>query len=268
MRSIFLPYLFSDEESTEAHPQGGNISALSFFMVSELIGDAHVCLWLSSNSPDSQTRPIQFSSIICLSYWVKKSMEMTVEGNRGRGRPKMTLEKVVERDMKVRGLVRNDAKDGVKWRALSWGTKANSHNSGKNGLKMFVVVVVVVVVYLLIIRAVLFFSHQNQCQQLLKRNWRRRRRRWTKAKAMAIRHPLWSTRTAVALTMARRVLCQALVCFGVTKIDAMCRILCGTTVNKQINALNSWQYCLLYVRRFVNQVSFCFYIVVALSLEV
>ena len=45
--------------------------------------------------------------------------------------------------MKVRGLVRNDAKDGVKWRALSWGSKkANSHKSGKNGLKMFVVVVV------------------------------------------------------------------------------------------------------------------------------
>ena len=34
--------------------------------------------------------------------WVNKSMEMTVEGSRGRGRPKMTWEKVVERDMKVR----------------------------------------------------------------------------------------------------------------------------------------------------------------------
>ena len=33
---------------------------------------------------------------------VKKSMEMTVEGSRGRGRPKMTWEKVVERDMKVK----------------------------------------------------------------------------------------------------------------------------------------------------------------------
>ena len=29
--------------------------------------------------------------------WVKKSMKMTVEGSRGRGRPKMTWEKVVER---------------------------------------------------------------------------------------------------------------------------------------------------------------------------
>ena len=36
---------------------------------------------------------------------------------------KMTWEKVVERDMKVRGLVRNDAKDGVKWRVLSWEAK-------------------------------------------------------------------------------------------------------------------------------------------------
>ena len=45
--------------------------------------------------------------------WVKKSVEMTVEGSRGRRRPKMTWEKVVERDMKVRGLVRNDAKGSV-----------------------------------------------------------------------------------------------------------------------------------------------------------
>ena len=30
--------------------------------------------------------------------WVKKSMDMTVEGSRGRGRPKMTWEKVVERE--------------------------------------------------------------------------------------------------------------------------------------------------------------------------
>ena len=43
--------------------------------------------------------------------WVKKSMEMTVKGSRGRRRPKMTWKKVVERDMKVRGLARNDAKD-------------------------------------------------------------------------------------------------------------------------------------------------------------
>ena len=50
--------------------------------------------------------------------WVKKSMEMIVEGSRGRGRPKMTWERKVERDMRVRGLVINDAKDGVKWRAL------------------------------------------------------------------------------------------------------------------------------------------------------
>ena len=55
--------------------------------------------------------------------WVKKSMEMTVEGSRGRAKPKVTWEKVVERDMKVRDLVRKDAKNGVKWRALSWEVK-------------------------------------------------------------------------------------------------------------------------------------------------
>ena len=75
--------------------------------------------------------------------WVKKSMEMTVEGSIGRGRPKMTWEKVVERerDIKVRGLVRNDTKDGVKWRALSWGAKGLLPQQWENGLKMFVVVV-------------------------------------------------------------------------------------------------------------------------------
>ena len=46
---------------------------------------------------------------------------------------------MVEKDIKVRGLVRNDAKDGVKWRALSWGTKGKLSHSGKNGPKMFVV---------------------------------------------------------------------------------------------------------------------------------
>ena len=43
----------------------------------------------------------------------------------------MTREKVVERDMKVRGLVRNDAKNGVKWRAVMGSKKANSHKSAK-----------------------------------------------------------------------------------------------------------------------------------------
>ena len=50
--------------------------------------------------------------------WVRKSMKMEVEGSRGRERPRMTWEKVVERDMKARGLERRDAEDRVKWRAL------------------------------------------------------------------------------------------------------------------------------------------------------
>ena len=75
---------------------------------------------------------------------MKKSMDMTVEGSRGRGRPKMTWEKVVERDMKVRGLVRNDAKDVVKWEGSVMRSKRLTPTRvGKNGLKMFVVVVVV-----------------------------------------------------------------------------------------------------------------------------
>ena len=35
----------------------------------------------------------------------------------------MTWEKVVERDMKARGLERKDAEDRAKWRALLWGAK-------------------------------------------------------------------------------------------------------------------------------------------------
>ena len=57
----------------------------------------------------------------------------------------MTWKRVVERVMKIKSLVRNDAKDGVKWRLCHGEQKANSHNSEKNSLKMFVVVVVVVV---------------------------------------------------------------------------------------------------------------------------
>ena len=55
--------------------------------------------------------------------WVKKSMEMIFERSRGRGRPKMAWEKVVERDMKVRGLVRNNAKDGSEMEGSVMGSK-------------------------------------------------------------------------------------------------------------------------------------------------
>ena len=46
--------------------------------------------------------------------WVRKSMKMEVEVSRRRGRPRMIWEKVVERDMKARGLERRDAEDRVK----------------------------------------------------------------------------------------------------------------------------------------------------------
>jgi len=48
--------------------------------------------------------------------WVRKSMNIIVVGNRGRGRPKLTWGKVVERDMNLKGLRR----DRVKWRGMSW----------------------------------------------------------------------------------------------------------------------------------------------------
>ena len=55
------------------------------------------------------------------SDWVRQSMDMVVEGRRGRGRPRLTWEKVVESDMKLRGLTREDAEDRLKWRVKSWG---------------------------------------------------------------------------------------------------------------------------------------------------
>ena len=51
--------------------------------------------------------------------WVRKSMNIIVVGNRGRGRPKLTWGRVVERDMNLKGLRREDAQDRVKWRGMS-----------------------------------------------------------------------------------------------------------------------------------------------------
>ena len=56
--------------------------------------------------------------------WVRRSMEMVIEGKRGMGRPRMTWVKAVESDMRVKkGLMREDAEDQTKWRAMSWRAK-------------------------------------------------------------------------------------------------------------------------------------------------
>jgi len=44
--------------------------------------------------------------------WVKKCMEYEVEGGRPRGGRKKTWREIVEKDCKVRGLIREDAMDG------------------------------------------------------------------------------------------------------------------------------------------------------------
>ena len=67
--------------------------------------------------------------------WVRRSVEMAIEGKRGAGRPRMTWVKAVESDMKDNGLMREDAEDRTKSEQ-----KANSYNSRKNSLKTFVVV--------------------------------------------------------------------------------------------------------------------------------
>ena len=48
---------------------------------------------------------------------------MVIEGKRGVGRPRMTWVKAVENDMRVKGLMREDAEDWTKWKAMSWGSK-------------------------------------------------------------------------------------------------------------------------------------------------
>ena len=49
--------------------------------------------------------------------WVRRSMDMVIEGKRGVGRSRMTWVKAVESDMRVKGLMREDAEDRTKWRA-------------------------------------------------------------------------------------------------------------------------------------------------------
>ena len=55
--------------------------------------------------------------------WVRRSMEMVIEDKRGVGRPRMTWVKAVKSDMRAKGLMREDAEDHTKWRAISWGAK-------------------------------------------------------------------------------------------------------------------------------------------------
>ena len=50
-------------------------------------------------------------------------MEMIIEGKKGVGRPRMTWVKAVESDMRVKGLIREDAEDWTKWRAMSMRSK-------------------------------------------------------------------------------------------------------------------------------------------------
>ena len=48
--------------------------------------------------------------------WVKECMKINVSGKTPRGRPKKTWWEIVEKDMKMAGLKREDARDRVLWR--------------------------------------------------------------------------------------------------------------------------------------------------------
>ena len=63
--------------------------------------------------------------------WVKKCVKWEANGGRGRGRPRLRWREVVERDMKDRGMVVEDAFDRQKWRMLSWGKPADPCLSGE-----------------------------------------------------------------------------------------------------------------------------------------
>ena len=52
--------------------------------------------------------------------WLKKCMNFEVEGIKGRGRPKMTWSEVIEKDMRERGMKKDDAHDRERWRQLSY----------------------------------------------------------------------------------------------------------------------------------------------------
>ena len=52
--------------------------------------------------------------------WVKRIMSYEVDGDRGRGRPRMLWRQVVANDMRRVGLKKSDAEDRALWRQLSW----------------------------------------------------------------------------------------------------------------------------------------------------
>ena len=71
-------------------------------------------------------------------------MTLEVDDARGQGRPRMTWNQVMERDLRGSGLKRDNASDHGKWRKLSWvATGQPLHKCGGNGCKTFVVVVVI-----------------------------------------------------------------------------------------------------------------------------
>ena len=55
--------------------------------------------------------------------WVIKVRTMSVEGRVGRGRPKKTLDEVVQGDLRAGGLNKEDAQDRASWRAANRGTR-------------------------------------------------------------------------------------------------------------------------------------------------
>ena len=49
--------------------------------------------------------------------WIKRCMNMEVEGERGRGRPAKRWMDLIKEDLKKKGLGPDEAKDRVQWRA-------------------------------------------------------------------------------------------------------------------------------------------------------
>src|SRR5206468_9923787 len=65
-------------------------------------------------------------------YWVKKCLNLGVDGKVGRGRSRKTWSECVKRDMKLFGLKVEDTKDRLLWRRKIFGTMSEPCKHGKN----------------------------------------------------------------------------------------------------------------------------------------
>ena len=67
--------------------------------------------------------------------WVKKCLNLSVDGKVGRGRSRKTWSECVKRDMKILGLKVEDTKDRLSWRRKIFGTRLSRASMEKTDAK-------------------------------------------------------------------------------------------------------------------------------------